>query len=86
MRILPTLLLELSRGSSTCNTASLELPKNGKEWICDGGNNVQVPNKRKCVLECQDDYRVENSKFKIPYDMVHIIWTIYDGACGLWFY
>ena len=65
MRILPTLLLQLSRASNTCDTELLPLPKNGKGWLCDDENNKQVSNKRKCVLECQDNYTVENSELKI---------------------
>jgi len=59
MRVLPVLLAEVAKASLTCDTFDLELPKNGKRWICDGENNLIVQNKRNCVLECQDDYTVE---------------------------
>jgi len=59
MRIVPVLLAELAQASLTCDTTELELPKNGKRWICDEGNDGIVPDKRKCVLECEDGYTVE---------------------------
>jgi len=59
MKILPIVLIGITRASTTCDTADLELPKNGKGWICDGGNNAQVPSSRKCVLECEEEYTAE---------------------------
>ena len=53
-----------STSKTTCDAGELTLPKNGKRWICDSDNNVVIPSKRKCVLECNDGYEVEACEFK----------------------
>ena len=59
----PLVVTSESISKTTCDAGELILPKNGKRWICDSDNDSNVQSKRKCVLECNDDYKVEACEF-----------------------
>ena len=45
-----------------CYTKELDLPEHGASWDCDGSSNTKVDIGDKCIVVCEQNYRLINCK------------------------